>query len=121
MQRGPSEAQDGMRAARLPLAWFPWLKPGVFVGALLPLVGLLEQAVRGTLGARPVTVGLNRLGLLALVFLWASLACTPAQWLFGWRWPIALRRMLGLFAFFYTTLHLVTYVAVDQRLDWPAL
>jgi methionine sulfoxide reductase heme-binding subunit len=100
---------------------FPWLKPGVFVGALLPLAGLLLQAARGTLGADPVAVALNRLGLLALIFLLASLASTPAKVLFGWTWPIRLRRMLGLMAFFYATLHLLTYVCVDQRFDWPVL
>jgi len=100
---------------------FPWLKPGVFVGALVPLVGLVLQVFKGTLGADPVAIGLNRLGLLALVFLLASLACTPAKLVFGWTWPIRLRRMLGLFAFFYATLHLVTYVTIDQRFDWPVL
>jgi methionine sulfoxide reductase heme-binding subunit len=99
----------------------PWMKPGVFVGALLPLLGLLVQAVRGTLGADPVALALNRLGLLALIFLLASLAATPAKLLFGWTWPIRLRRMLGLFAFFYASLHFATYLAIDQRFDWPVL
>ena len=44
---------------------------------------------------------MNELGLTALIFLVASLACTPARWLFGWTWPIRVRRELGLFAFFY--------------------
>jgi methionine sulfoxide reductase heme-binding subunit len=99
----------------------PWLKPAVFVGALVPLVGLALQAVRGTLGADPVALALNRLGLLALILLLASLACTPAKVLTGWTWPIRLRRMLGLFAFFYAALHLSTYVAIDQRFDWRVL
>jgi sulfoxide reductase heme-binding subunit YedZ len=99
----------------------PWLKPGVFVGALVPLGGLALQLLRGTLGADPVAIGLNRLGLLALVLLLASLACTPAKLVFGWTWPIRLRRMLGLFAFFYASLHLITYVAIDQRFDWAVL
>ena len=100
---------------------FPWLKPGVFVGCLVPLLGLLLQAVRGTLGADPVAIALNRLGLLALICLIAALACTPAKLLFGWTWPIRLRRMLGLYAFFYASLHFATYVAIDQRFDWPVL
>jgi sulfoxide reductase heme-binding subunit YedZ len=100
---------------------FPWLKPGVFVGALVPLAGLVLQAVRGTLGADPVAIALNRLGLLALIFLIASLACTPAKLLLGWTWPIRIRRMLGLFAVFHAALHFATYVAVDQRFDWPVL
>ena len=99
----------------------PWLKPAVFVGALVPLAAILLGASRGTLGADPVATALNRLGLLALIFLLASLAATPAKVLFGWTWPIRLRRMLGLMAFFYAALHLVTYVAIDQRFDWPVL
>ncbi len=99
----------------------PWLKPAVFVGALVPLGGLLLQASRGTLGADPVATALNRLGLLALICLLASLAATPAKVLFGWTWPIRLRRMVGLMAFFYAALHFSTYVAIDQRFDWPVL
>ncbi|HXX31427.1 MAG TPA: protein-methionine-sulfoxide reductase heme-binding subunit MsrQ [Myxococcaceae bacterium] len=99
----------------------PWLKPGVFAGALVPLGGLALKAARGTLGADPVAIALNRLGLLALIFLVASLACTPLKLLLGWTWPIRLRRMLGLFSVFYAALHLVTYVAVDQGFDWRVL
>ena len=100
---------------------FPWLKPGVFVGALVPFAALAWQALQGRLGADPVAIALNRLGLLALIFLVASLAATPARVLLGWTWPVRLRRMLGLFAFFYASVHLLTYVAVDQRFDWPVL
>ena len=100
---------------------YPWLKPGVFTGALVPLAGVGLQLLRGELGADPVAVALNRFGLLALIFLLASLAATPAKLVFGWTWPIRLRRMLGLFAFFYATVHLATYVIVDQRFDWPVL
>ena len=51
----------------------------------------------------------------------ASLACTPLKILTGWTWPIRVRRMLGLFAFFYASLHLLTYVGIDQQLDWAVL
>ena len=100
---------------------FPWLKPGLFVGALVPLAVLAVRAIRGTLGADPVAIALNRFGLLALVLLVATLACTPARLLLGWTWPIRVRRMLGLFAVFYAALHFATYVGVDQRFDWPVL
>jgi methionine sulfoxide reductase heme-binding subunit len=99
----------------------PWLKPGLFVGALVPLVVLLWRAAHGTLGADAIAVGLNQLGYLALALLMASLACTPVKILTGWTWPIRVRRMLGLFAFFYASLHLLTYVGIDQQLDWPVL
>jgi len=91
-----------------------WLKPGVMTGALVPLVSILYRAVRGRLGANPVAEALNELGLTALVFLILSLACTPAKILFGVTWPIRIRRMLGLVAFFYATLHVLTYAGIDQ-------
>jgi sulfoxide reductase heme-binding subunit YedZ len=99
----------------------PWLKPGLFAGALVPLAVLLWRAAHGTLGADAIAVGLNQLGYLALVLLMASLACTPLKILTGWTWPVRVRRMLGLFAFFYASLHLLTYVGIDQQLDWVVL
>jgi methionine sulfoxide reductase heme-binding subunit len=94
----------------------PWLYPGVFTGATLPLAVLLFRAVTGTLGAEPVAIALNRLGLLALIFLVLSLACTPLKIVFGWIWPIRLRKTLGLFGFFYACLHFATYAVIDQGL-----
>ena len=58
---------------------------------------------------------------MALVFLIAALACTPLKTLFDWTWPIRLRRMLGLFGFFYATLHVSTYTGLDQFFDWQAI
>src|SRR5262249_45259387 len=99
----------------------PWLKPAVFAAALAPLAALLLQASRGALGANPVSEALNRLGLTALVFLFASLACTPLREIAGWTWAIGLRRMLGLFAYFYACLHFATYAIVDQGLRGKAI
>ncbi len=99
----------------------PWLEPGIFVGALTPLASLAQRAAQGTLGADPIAQALNELGLVALVFLVASLTCTPAKLLFGWTWPLRIRRMLGVFAAGYATLHVVTYVALDQGFDWGAI
>jgi len=104
--------------ARRPL---PWLKPAVFVGALSPLLYLALRLVLGKLGANFIEEALNQLGLVALVFLVASLCCTPLKTFVGWTWPMRLRRMLGLFAFFYASLHLSTYVFIDQQLDWATL
>ena len=99
----------------------PWLKPAVFAAALAPLASVLLQAARGALGADPVAEALNRLGLTALVFLVASLACTPAREVLGWTWAIGLRRMLGLFAYFYACVHFATYAIVDQGLRGKAI
>jgi sulfoxide reductase heme-binding subunit YedZ len=100
---------------------YPWLKPGVFIGSLVPLAYLLLRANQAELGANPIAQAENELGLTALVFLVATLACTPARRLFGWTWAIRIRRELGLFAFFYASLHFLTYVALDQIFDSAAI
>jgi methionine sulfoxide reductase heme-binding subunit len=100
---------------------YAWLKPGVFAGCLVPLAMLVFDALRGRLGADPVAIALNRLGLLALITLLASMSATPLRLMFGWAWPLRLRRMLGLFAFFYASLHFLVYLAVDQGFAWPAI
>ena len=99
----------------------PWLKPAVLVGGLLPLALLALDFARGTLGANPVERVLNQTGMLALIILVASLACTPLKAVFGWTWPLRVRKLLGLLAFFYACLHFLTYVGVDQGLAWGTL
>ncbi len=99
----------------------PWLKPALFAGSLVPLVVIISRGARGELGANPVGEGLNQLGLLALIFVVASLSCAPLKTLFGWTWPLRVRRMLGVFGFFYAALHVSTYVGLDQTFDWAAI
>jgi sulfoxide reductase heme-binding subunit YedZ len=99
----------------------PWLKPGIFIGALAPLASIALRASQGTLNADPIAQVENELGLSALILLVASLACTPARRLLGWTWPTRVRRELGLFAFFYASLHVVTYLVPDQGLDWATI
>jgi methionine sulfoxide reductase heme-binding subunit len=99
----------------------PWLKPAVFSGALVPLAAIGVRAWQHRLGANPIAELLNRLGLLTLVFLVLTLACTPAKTLFGFTWPARVRRMLGLFAFFYATLHFLTYAGLDQLVNVAAI
>jgi sulfoxide reductase heme-binding subunit YedZ len=106
------------RAPKRPLSWLSW---GVFAGSLVPLVFLLGRVGLGTLGAEPVALALNQLGVLALIFLVASLACSPLKIVFGWTWPMRLRRMLGLFAFFYASLHFLTYALIDQGANLSAI
>ena len=79
------------------------------------------RALEHRLGANPIAEALNRLGLTALVFLVLTLAVTPLKTLFGWTWPARLRRMLGLFAFFYASLHFLTYAGLDQRVNVHAI
>jgi methionine sulfoxide reductase heme-binding subunit len=99
----------------------PWLKPGIFLGGLVPLAWIAYRAGTGGLSANPIAEVENELGLVALIFLLASLACTPARRLVGWTWPIRVRRELGLFAFFYAALHGLTYLALDEFFDWGTI
>jgi len=100
---------------------YPWLKPGVFLGGLAPLAYLVIRASQSELSANPIAQIENEIGLTALVFLVASLVCTPARRLLGWTWPMRIRRELGLFAFFYAALHVSTYLALDQFFDWGTI
>ena len=98
-----------------------WLKPGVLLGGLVPLAYLARRFQTGALGADPVAAALNELGLTALVFLVATLACTPLKAVLGWTWPMRLRRMLGLLAFCYASLHVALYAIVDQGFHLGAI
>jgi sulfoxide reductase heme-binding subunit YedZ len=93
----------------------------VLAGSLVPLGAIVHGAATGGLGADPIAQALNQLGLVALVLLVASLACTPLRLATGWAWPIRIRRLLGLLAFLYACLHVATYAAVDQGLDGRAI
>ena len=99
----------------------PWLKPGLFVGALVPLGATAWRGAHDQLGADIVATVLNQFGYLALTFLVAALLCTPLKIVAGWSSAIRLRRMLGLFAFFYAALHFLTYLVVDQSLNLGAV
>jgi len=105
-----------MRAASL-----AWLKPAVFVLCLVPLLRLGVLAFTWGLGANPVEFVLHSLGTWTLVLLLVTLSVTPLRRLTGWNALIRLRRMLGLFAFFYACLHFFTYVGIDQFFDWHTI
>jgi sulfoxide reductase heme-binding subunit YedZ len=96
----------------------PWLKTGVFLGAVVPLISMAWRASRGELQANAIAQIENELGLTALVFLIASLACTPARRFLNWTWQMPVRRELGLFAFFYALLHFLSYLVLDEFFDW---
>jgi methionine sulfoxide reductase heme-binding subunit len=92
----------------------PMLKVGVFGACLMPLAVLAGQALTHTLGANPIDEITNQTGIWTLRMLLITLAVTPARRLTGWNRLIQLRRMLGLFAFFYGSLHFLTYIWLDQ-------
>lgn len=72
-------------------------------------------------GANPVEEVLHSMGKTALNLLWITLAITPLRKLTKLNWLLRLRRMLGLFSFFYLVLHLLTYAVLDRRLDFGSL
>jgi len=93
----------------------------VALAGSLPLVKMAVDALHHGLGANPIEEILNRLGFWTLVFLLSSLAPTPLRTVFGWTGLVPFRRMIGLFAFFYASLHLATYAGIDQALDAEAI
>ena len=93
----------------------------IFANALVPLALLSWDWYWGRLGANPIEYFLRSTGILTLVFLLISLAVTPARKMFGWNHLIRHRRMLGLFAFFYGLVHLVTYSIFDKSFDLRAI
>ena len=86
----------------------------IFLNALVPLVLLLWDVYRKRVGANPVEFMTRTTGMLTLIFLMISLALTPVRKITGSNWVVKFRRMLGLYAFFYGTLHLLTYVWFDR-------
>lgn len=92
-------------------------KPFVFLACLLPLARLGWKADMGLLGANPIEVITHSTGDWTLIFLLSTLVITPVRRLTGQLWLIRYRRMFGLFAFFYVTLHFLTYIWLDKFFD----
>ena len=94
-----------------------YLKPVVFLACLAPLAWLVWRALHNALGANPIEAITHFTGDCTLTFLLITLAVTPLRKLTRQYWLINFRRMLGLFAFFYGTLHLMTWVWPDKGFD----
>lgn len=94
------------------------LKIAVWSVALLPLLLLLYRFLTDRLGPNPISYATNLLGDTTLRLLLASLALTPLRILLGIAWQVSLRRLLGLFAFFYACLHFTVWIAVDHFFEW---
>ncbi len=102
--------------------WIRWVaKPVLFVLCLVPLAWLVWDGVTNNLGANPVETVRRYTGDWTLRFLLIALTVTPLRRLTGWHVVIRLRRMLGLFAFFYACLHFVSYIWLDQFFMWDAI
>ena len=110
-------------------SWAPprWLRPVVFVLSLIPAVwvvaAIASDFFNGTrlLGSNPIKEAEHFTGRWVLRFLAFTLAVTPIRQTLGWNWLQKYRRMLGLFAFFYATLHLSIYFLLDLELVWGDL
>lgn len=94
------------------------LKPVVFLVCLLPAAWLLWAAITDQLGANPAEALIRSLGDWTLRALVLVLAITPLRVLGGWPTLARLRRMLGLFVFFYASLHWLAYAWFDMGFDW---
>jgi sulfoxide reductase heme-binding subunit YedZ len=97
------------------------VKPIVFAASLGPVTWLVWAALTDHLSPDPLSDLTNETGIWTLRFLCITLSITPLRRLTGWNTLIRFRRMLGLFAFFYGTLHFLTYVVADRfaGLDFP--
>lgn len=98
-----------------------FIKPIIFILCLLPLVLLSVNFLQDNLGANPFEVLTRSTGEWTLRFLLITLAMTPLRQLTGSPWPLRLRRMLGLFSFFYVCVHLMTYIVLDHFFDWDEI
>jgi len=97
------------------------LKTAVWLVALVPLAHLVWGWWTDDLTVNPIEYVTRQLGETAIRLLLATLALTPIRLLFGVSWPITLRRLLGLFAFFYVTLHFAVWIVLDHFFDWRTM
>jgi len=107
----PGQRSAGAKRRRL------LLKLSVGALALTPAALNMWKLLTGRLGANPIATLMNDLGFWTLTMLLVTLACTPLKILFGWKWPLEVRRLLGLTSFAYVCLHFLTYLVLDQGLD----
>lgn len=99
---------DGARLVR-------WgLKPAIWIACLVPLGLLVHDFFTGGLGANPIEKVTLTTGKTALILLMVALSVTPLRRLTGWNQLAKVRRLLGLFAFFYVALHFAIYIGLDQ-------
>jgi methionine sulfoxide reductase heme-binding subunit len=92
-------------------------KIAIFLGALIPLGRLVWKYFHDGLGANPIEFITHSTGDWTLIFILITLSVTPARQITKQYWLVGVRRMVGLFAFFYGTLHFTTYIWLDQSFD----
>ena len=98
-----------------------YFKPGIFFLSLVPFIVIVYKIYFNQLGPEPVKEITHHTGEWTLIFICLTLAMTPLKRLTNLTIWIKFRRMLGLFIFFYATLHMLTYVVIDYRLDFSSI
>jgi sulfoxide reductase heme-binding subunit YedZ len=101
--------------------WSRLAKPAVFLLCLVPVGVMVFDALTGRLAAEPIKDLTHRTGRWGITFITATLAVTPLRRVSGWNGLQSYRRMLGLFAFFYLSLHFLVYLVLDQFFDWHTI
>ncbi len=109
--------QSTHHAPSSPFPKFTKFQLAVHAAALAPLAVLVVAALTGGLSVNPIQDATFRTGKTALVLLVASLACTPANTVFGFRPAIKVRRALGLYAFLYAAIHFAIFIGLDYGFD----
>tara|TARA_B000000441_G_scaffold106441_1_gene76059 strand:+ start:37 stop:447 length:411 start_codon:yes stop_codon:yes gene_type:complete len=98
-----------------------YLKPSVFILSTIPFLVILYKIFLNKLGPEPVKEITHFTGEWTLIFLCLTLSMSPLKRLTNLSVWVSFRRTLGLFVFFYATLHLLTYVGLDYRFDWQPI
>lgn len=98
-----------------------WIKAAAFALCLVPFARLVWRAFAGTLGVNPIETITHSTGWWTLAFLLITLSVTPLRKLLNAPWLLRLRRMLGLFAFFYVCVHFTIWLVFDHFFDWRAV
>jgi methionine sulfoxide reductase heme-binding subunit len=105
------------------VTWANGLRVAVHLGGLWTFAKILWDGYSRHLTVNPIKELTHRTGDTALILLVLTLACTPVNTVFGWRWTVPIRRTLGLYCFFYAVLHFSIFIAdtlvlVDYPLSW---
>ncbi|MBC8032237.1 MAG: sulfoxide reductase heme-binding subunit YedZ [Pyrinomonadaceae bacterium] len=93
----------------------------IFINALVPLALMLWDVYQRRVGANPLEFVTRTTGMLTLVFLMITLAVSPLRQITRLNWLVEFRRLLGLFAFFYGVLHLITYIWFDRFFNFKSV
>ena len=98
-----------------------YLKFSVFILSSIPFLIIFYKIIFNKLGPEPVKEITHFTGEWTLIFICLTLSMSPLKRFTNWNKWVSFRRMLGLFVFFYATLHLLTYIGLDYRFDWSPI